>query len=282
MMLLPHMYVSSNRGVHCPPRKEVPGLSASTDDWQENLRRLEEEIACSRQRRAELRQILDRLEQLNRQAESLTAPSPTPETRRSEAGPLPADGGTAPPDAATPPRDGPPGGTPGAAEGGSGEKAGWKARWRQAILERDPQAHLERTGALTAAVVGQMQALERSLEAAARFCDNLGSRLRTGETAAPLPAHLVKEVVTSEPFRLLAARLLADFLRETAVGPAHPGPTPILCSEAGHPQPTRKGKEVRTLKTQAPDPGHFWWIIIVILLIFLLLFFFPLGAGASQ
>lgn len=277
-------------------------MSVSTDDWQENLRRLEEEIACSRQRRLELRQILDRLEQLNRQAESLATPSP-PGARWGGAETPPADGGSAPPDAAPPspdgppeaappardgppdtppPSSGPPGGTPGAPGERSPEKAGWKARWRQAILQRDPQAVLERTGALTGAVVSQMRLLEGSLETATRFCDSLGSRLRTGETAAPVPGHLVKEVVASEPFRLLVARLLADFLRETGVGPAHPTPTPILCSEAGHPQPTWKGKEVLTVKPQAPDPGHFWWIIIILLIFFLLLFFFPLGTGAGQ
>lgn len=278
-------------------------MAVSTDDWQQNLRRLEEEIARSRQRRAELRQILDRLEGLNRQAESLSAPSPAPGAPGGEAQPLLADGGNAPPDAvpprdtsldaapprqdgppdaAAPPPDGPPGGTPDAPEGGDGVKAGWKTRWRKAILERDPQVRLERAVALAAAVAGQMEALEASLETAARFCDNLGSRLRTGETDTPVPAHLVKEVVTSEHFCLLVARLLADFLRETGVGPAHPTAAPILCSEPGHPQPTRKGKEVRTVKTQAPDPGLFWWIIIILLIFFLLLFFFPLGAGAGQ
>jgi hypothetical protein len=278
-------------------------LSVSTDEWQEDLRRLEEEIARSRQRRAELRHILDRLEQLNREAETLAATSPPPRPGGAGTRPLSADRGSAPPDAVPPPdglpdaaplredgppdaapprRDGPSGRTPLAPEAGAGEKARWKTRLRQAILERTPQAHLERTGALTAAVAGQLRVLEASLETAAQFCDNMGSRLRAGETDTPVPAHLVKEVVSSEHFRLLVARLLADFLRQPGVGPAHPTAAAILCSEPGQPQPTRKGKEVRTVKTQAPDPGLFWWIIIILLIFFLLLFFFPLGAGAGQ
>ncbi|MEW6398574.1 MAG: hypothetical protein AB1503_05320 [Bacillota bacterium] len=277
-------------------------MPVSTDDWQEKLRRLEEEIACSRQRRLELREILDRLEQLKRQVDSLAAaPSPlrTGETERArelatgegvpvpaagegEGVPPPAHGENPEPDGGSAPGDNMPGEMPAIPGEGGEDTGGWKARWRQAILERGPQARLERMGVLTATVAGQMGAVEGSLETAAHFFGAVASRLATEESGTPIPGHLVREVVTSESFRLLAARLLAGFLRETGTGSAHPAASPILCSEAGHPQATSRRKEVQAVKPQSPDPGFFWWIIIILLIFLLLFFFFPLGAGAGQ
>jgi len=250
-------------------------LLGSKDDWRERLKRLEEEIATSRQRREELREILDRLDQLNRQIDSLaTGPAPQPSPEEAGGSPLPTGGEGSPPPGGTEP--GPPGGGPEPAPGG------WKARWRQAVLQRTPQAKLEHAETLVGAVASQMQAVEGSLDTACQFVDSVAHKLRSGGPPGPIPGDLVKEVVASEAFQQLVARLLASLLRETSTQPAHSTANPILCSKAGHPQATSMRKEVRAVKTQAPDPGFFWWIIIIVLIIVLLCFCFPLGAGAAQ
>ncbi|MDI6824156.1 MAG: hypothetical protein QME93_05020 [Bacillota bacterium] len=296
-------------------------MLGSNDDWDEKLRRAEEEIATSRQRRQELQEIVASLGRFGRQLGSLTAGS-SPEAAGEAAGVAgggepageaggvaggepaePGEGGPAPGQDGPPPGEGQPpdiepggrGGagkaptTPGRERGdgdgpgsrpglpGRGE-GGWRARWRQAILERNPQTQLERGGVLASALADRMRSLEEAIDATSRFFEDVAGKLRTGEAHRPIPLPLVKEVVTSDHFRQLTARLLADFVREPIRVTAHSGARATLRTEAGHPQAMRKGKEVVLVKTE-----ELWWWILIILLIFVLFFFvFPLGGAAGQ
>lgn len=289
-------------------REEVRAVLGSSDDWDEKLRRAEEQIATSRQRRQELKEIVASLGRVGRQPGSLTAgssPGAAGEAgvgggeaaEAGDAGPAPGQEGPPSGEGQPPviePGDGggagrtpsTPGGEPGHGEGpgrdpglpGRGE-GGWRARWRQAILERNPQAQLERGGVLAGALADRMRSLEEAIDATSHFCEEVAGKLRTGEAGGPIPLPLVKELVTSDHFRQLVSRLLADLLREPIRATAHSGASTILCSEAGHPQTTREGKEVGMVKTQE----LWWWWILIILLIFVLFFCFcPLGGAAGQ
>lgn len=272
-------------------------------DWQERLRRAEQEVAAGRERRRELEEILAALSRLSRAGPASSDAVPPPpgpsavEATAPAAGPSGAEtaaGGAAAARSTVAPRgEGPPpaggtpgdggqegggsdGGGPGGGEGGPGRGgAGWKTRWRQAILERDPQLQLERGAAVAATLAARMRSVEEAMDAACRLCAEVASGLKTGAAQRPFPLPVLREAVSSDVFRRLIARLLADLLREpTAVHPGragHAGP--------GRPEAPSWGKEVALVKGQEM---WWWWLLIILLVVLLFFFFTPLGNAAGQ